>query len=296
MSEHDAGQDDDWFAPFKAPGIVGRVGEEGSIRFQTKVERGPEPVSDEADWLALLRREVLVDKDVTEFRRFNQNNDQRFWNLLLLAFRSVEGSKERPRHRRVADLAKDWADVQDESRDRLRGTLPHLRKAIKELGKALTAMNRRRPGEALRLTKTARRALAKFTAYHEAAPLLRLPLRRERLEAAKAWLEHQATTIMHIKKLPRKSGKGLRRNHREHALRAIVHLAAAWEVTGRPLTAGTRSHNPDGFTALMSLFHRVAWDDARTGLIEHNEEGFILLARNNLPAIKRAMRRFPRPV
>ena len=48
-------------------------------------------VPGEANWLNILQEEVsLNEADIEAFRKFNTDGSNRFWHLIVLAFRAVE--------------------------------------------------------------------------------------------------------------------------------------------------------------------------------------------------------------
>lgn len=236
----------------------------------------------EADWLQLLRREVFIVGDERAFRAFNPDRNLRFWHLLLLAFRAVESVGKATRFQRTADLLAAATDHQNQAREQIKGTIPNLKKAVKELGKAITAVKRQRPGKAMEYTENAKLQLTAFTRSHIVAPLLCAPLAQENLEAARTILEHQAAGIEGMEK----ASKALpRRNHREHVLWSLKFLAAAFALTGRPVTVNLSSKSADDFTAFLSLFHQTVTQNGLSGVIQPKADTFLLYARDNLPII-----------
>ena len=240
------------------------------------------PAPGEADWLALLSREMLLPEDIPEFERFNPNGNHRFWHLLLLAFRVVETDGKRTRFLHRADIYAKWHEHKEQSRQELRESLPCLKQTSKELSKALTALRRGRPGNVPPLINKARRQLGVFTRTHIATPLLAPPFTQERLQVAKALIEDQVRRIANEDK---PSTPIPRRNHRDHAFRALVYLAAAYQLSGRDIAVDPHSTSLDNFPALISLFHRVATENLPTELLPENAEGFLIMARDRRHAL-----------
>lgn len=247
-------------------------------------------VPGEADWLHLLKREALLPEDVPEFARFNPNGSHRFWHLLLLAFRVVESDGEHTRFMHRADTFTALHEHHEEATQRLWDSVPALKSAHKELGKALTKLKGGRPGNVPSLVNNAKRHLAKITRTHVATPLLAPPFTREQLVTARASLEEQ------INRLASAEAPELvipRRNFRDHALRAIIFLAAAYRLTGRPLTVNPRSTQRDSFPALLATFHRVATENLPNRLLPEKADGFLMMARNNRVTILDELEKLP---
>lgn len=239
------------------------------------------PVPGEADWFALLKREVLLPENIPQFARFNLGGSHRFWHLLLLAFRVVDSivtdGEERTRFKHRADLYTELHENKVQARQELRKSLRGLEKASKELGKALTRLKRHRPGDVPPLVNSAKMELGKITPTHVVASLLAPPFTREKLGSAKAIIENQAKRIDSIEK---PTTQIPRRNHRDHAFRALVYLAAAYRLSGQRITVDPDIHAPDGFPAFVSLFYEVATDNFPTTLLPKTVKAFVLMARD----------------
>lgn len=255
-------------------------------------------VPGEADWLNLLRQEILLPEDIAEFEQFNPTGNHRFWHLLLLAFRVVESDGEHTRFMHRADIFTALHEHHEEATQRLWDSVPALKAAHKELGKALTKLKGGRPGNVPSLVNNAKRHLAKITRTHVATPLLAPPFTREQLVTARAILDEQ------INRLASAEAPELvipRRNFRDHALRAIIFLAAAYRLTGRAFTFDSNSQTVDSFPSLLFTFHRVATGNFPNTLLpaspgtedEERARAFLLLARDNRTAVMDALETLP---